>query len=159
DRGSPVARMNGVLHQIVFQWSDRQLIGHAGAGPVAASLGGDDLARWTHALALRITMASTAAATEGLAYLSYGSAAVVLHNVRARDDKGRPGAAVAHALLGPAELLDVDLALGLADWSGWADDDPPDGRLPTVTLDILADTVASARVRQRQAAQGLGQRL
>ena len=151
--------MSGVLHQIVFQWSDRPLIGHAGVGPVAASLGGDDLAQWTHALALRITMASTATAAEGLAYLSYGSAAVVLHKVRARDDKGRPGAAVAHALLGPAEQLDVDLALGLADWSGWADDDPLDGRLPTVSIDSLADTVASARVRQRQAAQGLGQRL
>lgn len=151
--------MNGVLHQIVFQWSDRPLIGHAGVGPVAASLGGDDLAQWTHALALRITMASTATAAEGLAYLSYGSAAVVLHKIRARDDKGRPGAAVAHALLGPTELLDVDLALGLADWSGWAGDDPLDGRLPTVSLDTLADTVAAARVRQRQAAQGLGQRL
>jgi hypothetical protein len=148
--------MTQPLHQIVFRWSAQSQIGHDGAGPAAASLSGADLHRWDELLSLRITRTGDGNSAPSLAYLRFGADSVVLHKVPARDDKGRPGAAIAHALIGPAEVVDVNLALGLDGWPGWAGPAQHSGQLRPLSTAELAGDVEQRRRRLRAVDLGDG---
>jgi hypothetical protein len=148
--------MTEPLHQIVFRWSAQSQIGHDGAGPAAASLAGAELHRWDELLSLRITRTGDGNTAPSLAYLRFGPDSVVLHKVPARDDKGRPGAAIAHALIGPAEVVDVNLALGLDGWSGWAGTEQRSGALRPLSRADLAGDVEQRLRRLRAVDLGDG---
>lgn len=147
----------GRIDQIVFRWTARSLIGHSGVGPDATSLDDGEMRRWDELLALRITRASDGNAEPSFAFLRFDDQAVILHKVPARDDKNRRGAAVAHALIGDADLVDVGLALGLEHWPGWAGYSPeryPPGRLPVLDHQALREDAEVARERLRAADPG-----
>ncbi|GAA3264892.1 hypothetical protein Dvina_16155 [Dactylosporangium vinaceum] len=141
---------SGRIDQIVFRWRTRASAGGGqdGVGPDATSLTESAVAWWDERLALRITRAPGRNERPSLAYLRVDAYGVVLHKVPARDDHGRPGAAVAHALIGPAELINVQLALGLEHWPHWAGrNDPgayPPGRVGTVPFAVLREHADAA---------------
>ncbi|HTJ35408.1 MAG TPA: hypothetical protein VL738_19450 [Dactylosporangium sp.] len=140
------------IDQIVFRWRARsQAAGHDGVGPDATSLPASAVSWWDERLALRITRAGGRNERPSLAYLRIEGAGVVLHKVPARDDKNRPGAAIAHALIGPEDVVTVQLALGLEGWPGWAGFNAaeayPPGRLAAVELHALREHAEAAYAR------------
>ncbi|MEV6932071.1 hypothetical protein AB0M46_47340 [Dactylosporangium sp. NPDC051485] len=140
------------IDQIVFRWRARsQDDGHDGVGPDATSLPPASVAWWDDRLALRITRASGRNDRPSLAYLRIEGVGVVLHKVPARDDKNRPGAAIAHALIGPEDAVTAQLALGLEDWPHWAGRNRPEayppGRLDPVDYHALREHAAAALAR------------
>ncbi|WP_432993300.1 hypothetical protein [Dactylosporangium sp. CA-233914] len=140
------------IDQIVFRWRARSATGgHDGVGPDATSLPESAVAWWDERLALRITRAPGRNERASLSYLRVDGNGVILHKVPARDDKGRPGAAVAHAIIGPAELVSVPLALGLEHWPGWAGRSGPEayppGRLPAVAYAELREHADAVNAR------------
>ncbi|WP_432842998.1 hypothetical protein [Dactylosporangium sp. CA-092794] len=140
------------IDQIVFRWRARPQPGaHDGVGPDAWSLPESSVAWWDERLALRITRAPGRNDRPSLAYLRIDGSGVVLHKVPARDDKNRPGAAIAHALIGPDDLVTVQLALGLEDWPGWAGRNGteayPPGRLAAVPHQALREHADAALAR------------
>ncbi|MFI5912265.1 hypothetical protein [Dactylosporangium sp. NPDC051541] len=141
---------SGRIDQIVFRWRARATAGGGqdGVGPDATSLTESAVAWWDERLALRITRAPGRNERPSLAYLRVDGQGVILHKVPARDDHGRPGAAIAHALIGPAELVNVQLALGLEHWPHWAGrNDPgayPPGRIGTVPFAVLREHADAA---------------
>ncbi|WP_433061063.1 hypothetical protein [Dactylosporangium sp. CS-033363] len=143
----------GRIDQIVFRWRARAAAGGGqdGVGPDATSLAESAVAWWNERLALRITRAPGRNERPSLAYLRIEGTGVILHKVPARDDKNRPGAAIAHALIGPAELVNVQLALGLEHWPHWAGhNDPgayPPGRLGAVPYAALREHADAANAR------------
>ncbi|MER7004932.1 hypothetical protein ABT297_18065 [Dactylosporangium sp. NPDC000555] len=140
------------IDQIVFRWRARALAtGHDGVGPDATSLPEAAVPWWDERLALRIKRASGRNDRPSLAYLRVDGSGVVLHKVPARDDKNRTGAAIAHALIGPEDIVDVRLALGLEDWPGWAGHNGPEayppGRLHPVDYPALREHAGAALAR------------
>jgi len=141
----------GRIDQIVFRWRARSQTSHDGVGPDATSLADADVRWWEEKLALRITRASGGNDRPALSYLRFDGQAVILHKVPARDDKNRPGAAVAHALIGADHLVNVNLALGLEDWTGWAGRQAPEayppGRLAGLDHEELREWAGAALSR------------
>ncbi|MEU7873691.1 hypothetical protein [Dactylosporangium sp. NPDC049140] len=147
-----MTQATGRIDQIVFRWRSRSAAaGNDGVGPDATSLPESAVAWWDERLALRITRAPGRNERPSLAYLRVEGNGVILHKVPARDDHGRPGAAIAHALIGPAELVNVQLALGLEHWPHWAGrNDPgayPPGRLAAVPYSALREHADAANAR------------
>ncbi|WP_433607451.1 hypothetical protein ACQP2P_32825 [Dactylosporangium sp. CA-139114] len=147
-----MTQATGRIEQIVFRWRARSAAaGNDGVGPDATSLPESAVAWWDERLALRITRAPGRNERPSLAYLRVEGHGVILHKVPARDDKNRPGAAIAHALIGPAELVTVQLALGLEHWPRWAGrNDPgayPPGRLGAVPYAALREHADAANAQ------------
>ncbi|MGI5239556.1 hypothetical protein [Dactylosporangium sp. CA-139066] len=140
------------IDQIVFRWRARsQGAGHDGVGPDATSLPPSAVDWWDERLALRITRAGGRNERPSLAYLRIEGAGVILHKVPARDDKNRPGAAIAHALIGAEDVVTAQLALGLEDWPGWAGRNGPEayapGRLEPAAATALREHASAAYAR------------
>ncbi len=147
------------VDHIVFRWTPQSLLGDAGLGPTATSLTREQLIWWSKTLEMRITRAGAGNDASSLAYLRYGTNAVIVHKVPAHDDKGRPGAAIAHALIAPAGVIDVELALGLDGWPDWADAEHLSGLLPPFSSAPLRQFARATNERLRSSDVGdeLGQ--
>ncbi|WP_433824583.1 hypothetical protein ACQP2E_20795 [Actinoplanes sp. CA-015351] len=128
----------GHADQIVFRWSDYSLTGRKGVGPVAASIGATELARWEDLLQPYIwaTDRDLPAQQSDLVHRIHGNHAVVLHRLCVADPHGRPGSTLTHCLIGSPDELTPATAVGLHNWPGWVTDPdhlPTDGRLDPVS--------------------------
>lgn len=109
---------------------------------------------WLDAVGPHVTFADPAARGPALSYLLFQDGfAAVLYRLR---DQG--GAIVAHALLGRAEELTVDLALSTSDWSGWlsmpAGATPASTRLARLRAEDIGGPGTTERLRKQAIAQG-----
>lgn len=135
---------------LVYRWSERSLLGGTGVGPVATSLDHEQLRRWDGRLASAL-WAAEGSTEDGFLYANHGGTAAVLRKRPVRDQHGRGGSTLTHALIGPAEWLDPGLALALCR-SRWEDWLPPygaegaRGRLQRVPLARLRDHLADNAV-------------
>ena len=113
----------GVVHQILFCWTERSLTGSTGVGPAVSSLtSAVELATWEQRLLAADWAAAEVTGREKrpvLIYLRFAGQAVVLRKVTVTDPHGRAGSPLAHALIGDESVLGPKVALGLQDWSGW----------------------------------------
>ncbi|MFI9151306.1 hypothetical protein [Streptomyces sp. NPDC053367] len=144
----------------VYRWSERSLIGRGDVGPVTTSLEREALLRWNNRIEHLVWAAQddTAdpadASAPGFVYLRYGHEAALLRKVPARDPHGRSGSTLTHVLTGPADSMDLHLALAAcrSDWDDWL---PPrarqgallDDRGPRGPEDELLPRVPLDRVR------------
>ncbi|MFJ5773768.1 hypothetical protein [Streptomyces sp. NPDC093094] len=107
----------------VYRWSERSLIGRGDVGPVTTSLEREALLRWNSRIEHLVWAAQDDPAdTEpGFVYLRYGHEAALLRKVPARDAHGRSGSTLTHVLTGPADSIDLHLALAAcrSDWDDW----------------------------------------
>ncbi|MHB9858280.1 hypothetical protein [Streptomyces sp. YIM S03343] len=136
------------VHQILFGWAERDGEGNAGVRPVAHSAP-PTLDRWTgsrlqNVWASRDGSGDAADATAALVHLVFDDEAAVLRKVPSRNLHGRSGATLTHALVGPRDAIDAQLALGLHDWTGWRESTPDSAPAPLGPLD-LADLQDAAR--------------
>ncbi|MFJ8779785.1 hypothetical protein [Streptomyces sp. NPDC102476] len=144
---------------LVYRWSERSLLGGTGVGPVATSLDHEQLRRWDGRLA-SVLWAAEGSTEDGFLYANHGGTAAVLRKRPVRDQHGRDGSTLTHALIGPAEWLGPGLALALCR-SRWEDWLPPYGaegarerlqRVPLARLrDHLADDAATLDTEASQA--------
>jgi hypothetical protein len=113
----------------VYRWSERSLLGRGDVGPVATSLEREALLRWNSRIEHLVWAAQEDPADTGpgFVYLRYGHEAALLRKIPARDPHGRSGSTLTHVLTGPAEGIDLDLALAAcrSDWDDWL---PPKAR-------------------------------
>ncbi|ALG09602.1 hypothetical protein [Kibdelosporangium phytohabitans] len=104
-----------VVHQARFGF-----VASSGMQIVASSLPRTHVPAWQDSLDTHIRLdpvPGTALPSTALSYMVFpNDMAVVL---RRWQDGGSPGRNPAHALIAPADVLDVPTALGLATWSGW----------------------------------------
>lgn len=83
-----------------------------------------------------------------LAYLRLPKAmAAVVRRVNRGQYAGRNNS---HVLVGSAQILTPEVALGLAEWSGWLDDRPADGRMDRLRPQDLSDAAATGSHRRAQ---------
>jgi hypothetical protein len=133
------AAANDEIHQIVFSWSMRSLLGDAGVGPVAASVGSGELSYWHDTLRAFASMVDSDHRPRppwSLCYLGFGQDAAIVRRSRGLDALSRSD--VAHVLIGPATELTARLCLGTVNWPSWIDRVAElGGRLPTVRLGEL----------------------
>lgn len=120
----------------VYRWSERSLIGRGDVGPVTTSLEREALLRWNSRIEHLVWAAQEDAADTGpgFVYLRYGHEAALLRKIPARDPHGRSGSTLTHVLTGPAEGIDLHLALAAcrSDWDDWL---PPKARQDTLLDD------------------------
>jgi hypothetical protein len=116
----------------VYRWSERSLIGRGDVGPVTTSLEREALLRWNNRIehlvwAAQDDTADLSDTGPGFVYLRYGHEAALLRKVPARDPHGRSGSTLTHVLTGPADSMDLHLALAAcrSDWDDWL---PPRAR-------------------------------
>ncbi|MET9732503.1 hypothetical protein ABZZ79_18200 [Streptomyces sp. NPDC006458] len=113
----------------VYRWSERSLLGRGDVGPVTTSLEREALLRWNNRIEHLVWAAQDDAAdtAPGFVYLRYGHEAALLRKVPARDRHGRSGSTLTHVLTGPADSMDLNLALAAcrSDWDDWL---PPQAR-------------------------------
>ncbi|MFE1442536.1 hypothetical protein [Streptomyces sp. NPDC058739] len=140
----------------VYRWSDRSLLGRGDVGPVTTSLEREALLRWNNRIEHLVWAAQddTGDTAPGFVYLRYGHEAALLRKVPARDRHGRSGSTLTHVLTGPADSMDLNLALAAcrSDWDDWLP--PParqaallDGHAPRGPESELLSRVALDRVR------------
>ncbi len=101
----------GRVDQIVFQWSERSLLGIPGHGPVASSLTGDALERWSRLL----HHGELVEREEGQTMLG----ALALGTDRQYGVVLRGTESALHVLVGPADTVNERLAAGLETWPEW----------------------------------------
>ncbi|MFJ8082659.1 hypothetical protein ACIQ6Y_18790 [Streptomyces sp. NPDC096205] len=143
----------------VYRWSERSLIGRGDVGPVTTSLEREALLRWNSRIehlvwAAQDDTGDLSDTAPGFVYLRYGHEAALLRKVPARDPHGRSGSTLTHVLTGPADSMDLHLALAAcrSDWDDWL---PPrarqdallDERGPRGPEDELLPRVPLDRVR------------
>ncbi|WP_146159452.1 hypothetical protein [Allonocardiopsis opalescens] len=105
--------------QLVFRWSERNLLGGQGMGPVASSLPDRDTNQGWHLRLKDALVSGTPAGPPSLWFRNFEDGhAVVLH--RRPGDRADGRGASAHALIGPRPVLTPAYALGLAA-AGWWD--------------------------------------
>ncbi|GII90442.1 hypothetical protein [Sinosporangium siamense] len=115
------------IDQILFAWDDPTLTGPRGLGPVATSLPPAEVVKWEQRLLSPDWAAAEAdqhtTGEAALLLLRFEQEAAVVCKRSVRDPHGWRGSTVAHALVGPAHLLTAEIALGLAPWAGWIEED------------------------------------
>ncbi|MFJ3673133.1 hypothetical protein ACIPSE_42410 [Streptomyces sp. NPDC090106] len=129
----------------VYRWSERSLTGRGDVGPVASSLERADLLRWNSRIEHLVwaTQEHPGDTAPGFVYLRHDNEAALLRKLPVRDPHGRAGSTLTHVLTGPANGVDLALALAAcrSDWDSWLP--------PQVLEDALRDGPDSAERVQR----------
>ncbi|MFF2567405.1 hypothetical protein [Streptomyces sp. NPDC058084] len=126
------------VDQIVFRWDSGNASGTTGFGPVAWS-GGRDEAEALFRSAGTVLRASGEETRPALIRLQRRTEAMLIRRIP-WTDPGGGASTICHALVGPSDLLDPSLCLGLHGWT-WEGADLPlaavRGGLPEVREDAL----------------------
>lgn len=128
------------IFHVVYSWTETNLLGGRGYGPIATSLPEDsDLRLIDQGLSpfMRAADSQDASRPPWSVCLIRGQTwSAVLHRARNetfdRHDVG-------HALVGRLGIFHPELALGLADWPGWRTDHADRHEFPTLRKEDLAD--------------------
>jgi hypothetical protein len=139
-------RSDETVHQAYFGWS------HDGRGltVLGYSFSNEaDAEQWLQRLKTHIRLQpvrGTDPPSHALSYLEFKDGNVaVLRRIASGYSEGRNDS---HALIGPADVLDVPLALGLGEWNGWEDRPPSKRFIQTVPVRQLpSPTSTTQRLR------------
>jgi len=104
------------IEQMVFGWSDTNLTGNQGYGPLASSADPDCLRRWYQRLRDLLRSSGPDRPATSYCYVSFDGEAAVLQRSRGGRD---PREDICHALVGPAANLTARLAIQLSRWPHW----------------------------------------